>query len=59
MQRYLVNLIWVLLLYENLWKIKLSLWLWCFVRTLRYEDHSRGFQGYVPVLRRQTNCNPS
>jgi hypothetical protein len=26
MLRYLVNLIWVLLLYKNLWKTKLSLW---------------------------------
>jgi hypothetical protein len=26
------------------------------VRNLWYEDHSRGFQRYLPVLRRQTHC---
>jgi hypothetical protein len=29
------------------------------VRTLWYEDHSREFRGYLRVLQRQTNCNPS
>jgi hypothetical protein len=28
------------------------------VRNLWYEDHSRGFQRYLPVLRRQTHCIP-
>jgi hypothetical protein len=28
------------------------------VRNLWYEDHSRGFQRYLPVLRRQTHCTP-
>jgi hypothetical protein len=29
------------------------------VRNLWYEDHSRGLQRYLPVLGRQTHCNPS
>jgi hypothetical protein len=29
------------------------------VRNLWYEDHSIGFQRYLPVLRRQTHWNPS